>query len=606
MEGVSWGGKGRRPETKRKSVDESPPAFVNQPRTGGAWAKAGPAVTEYRSINERLKATNARLLKQLESNRAAATVENQSLVAEKSRLLGALQLEQQKQAALQTKIRSLRRKNLMLGAAQAGRQPSAQKMPRQMRGGTSVGVKVKTAAVVDHFLATRFATLAARQQALLEHYRRHPENFSLVINQNVSQTGFDQLAKLNPDWLVPHQNDILEEIQRFWTEDKALSIQIHCKVGHSHKYQDLIHVLGKTYNRRTEKWERKELGAKGSGLHVPVLPSCNKVNSLRAAIAAESPMMQNPDGSAAWVDMLQTLQESVRDERRNGYLKLRVHFSEDSIRVHFGGDAAQYYRKVKVSKFGFRLLSLDKLVLQAPQQARTIVQFEGKDDYEQNKEYLGPCIAVMDQLREKGMDVDGTHYSVVQSVGGDNVWLAEVAGTAGHVHSNGCCLCETLQKDYAELTVDETGRRVPVRFEPRTIDRMCAAAHRPLETGPDEVCPYCGVAFPDQETVDNLPAPENKSQELVYQTLHCGQRFGKPPLFLFSLEEWYLCILHMLLRLAAITFQRTVEVNLDTKGKVAAINELLGSLKLGVKKIVIRTKTTASAKDTEPINFIGR
>jgi hypothetical protein len=62
----------------------------------------------------------------------------------------------------------------------------------------------------------------------------------------------------------------------------------------------------------------------------------------------------------------------------------------------------------------------------------------------------------------------------------------------------------------------------------------------------------------------------------------------------------------MLLRLAAITFQRTVEVNLDTKEKVAAMNELLGSLKLGVKKIVVRTKTAASAKDTEPINFIGR
>jgi hypothetical protein len=39
---------------------------------------------------------------------------------------------------------------------------------------------------------------------------------------------------------------------------------------------------------------------------------------------------------------------------------------------------------------------------------------------------------------------------------------------------------------------------------------------------------------------------------------------------------------------------------------VSAINELLGSLKLGVKKIVIRTRTAASAKDTEPINFIGR
>jgi hypothetical protein len=370
----------------------------------------------------------------------------------------------------------------------------------------------------------------------------------------VSQTGFDKLCKLNPDWVLPYQNVILEEMQRFWTEDKALSIQIHCKVGHSHKYQDLIHVLGKTYNSRTENWERKELGAEGSGLHVPLLPSCNRVNTLRAAIASDNPMMQNADGSAAWVDMLHTLKECVRDERRNGFLKLRVELNEDSIRVHFGGDGAQYYRKVKVSKFSFRLLSLNKLVLQAPEQARTIVQFEGKDSYEQNKEYLSSSIAMMDKVREEGLDVDGTHYSVVQSVGGDNVWLAECAGTAGHSHGNGCCLCEVHQRNYGELTTDENGRRVPVRSQPRTLERMCAGAHRPLKTGPNEFCPFCGVAFPDQETVDNLPAPENKSQELAYQTKHCGQRFGKPPLFLISLDEWYLCILHKLLRLAAITF----------------------------------------------------
>jgi hypothetical protein len=220
----------------------------------------------------------------------------------------------------------------MLATAQAGKQSE-----QQMRGGNLAGVKVKTAAVVDSFLAKRFATNAAQQQAILEHYKRHPENFSLVMNQEISQEGFDLLCKLNPDWVVPYQYDILEEIRAFWTEDKALCIQIHCKVGHSHKYQDLIHVLGKTYNTRTEKWERRELGAKGSGLHIPLLPSCNRVNALPAAISAENPLMQNPDGSAGWVDMLHTLRECVRDERRNGYLKLRVDLSEDSIRVHFGG-----------------------------------------------------------------------------------------------------------------------------------------------------------------------------------------------------------------------------------------------------------------------------
>jgi hypothetical protein len=93
-----------------------------------------------------------------------------------------------------------------------------------------------------------------------------------------------------------------------------------------------------------------------------------------------------------------------------------------------------------------------------------------------------------------------------------------------------------------------------------------------LKVGPEELCPYCNVAFPDRETVDALPAPANPNQETLYATAHHGMRFGTPPLFRFPLSEWYLCILHKLLRCAAVTFQRTIEVNLDTKEKVDAIN----------------------------------
>jgi hypothetical protein len=159
MEDARWGVKRR-----RSSVEETPSApCVSQPRAkGGVWAKAGPAVSEYRSVNERLKATNTRLLQQLESQRVAATAETQRVLGENSQLLAALQSEQGKQELLKTRIRGLRRKNLMLVAAQAGKQ-SAEKTPRQMRGGSSIGVKVKTAAVVDNFIAKRFATQAARQ-----------------------------------------------------------------------------------------------------------------------------------------------------------------------------------------------------------------------------------------------------------------------------------------------------------------------------------------------------------------------------------------------------------------------------------------------------------
>lgn len=590
------------------STSAVPHPSSTQARRGGQWTKIGPAITGYRSVEERLRAANKKLVEQLASYRAAATKTTQKILAESSTLMTALQAKEEKEATMTTTIRSLRRKNSLLTQRLAARPdvPSGQKTLRQMRGGASAGVKSKSAAQVQRFLNKRFATKAARQQALFEHFKRYPENFSLVLNDNITQTEFDILCKLNPDWLLSYQNDVLEEVKEHWTDEVALTIQIHCKVGHSHKYQDLIHVLAKSYNTETAKWDRKELCGKGSGLFIPLLPSCKRVDALRAAIGAESPLMQNADGSAAWLDLRQLLVECVTDERHLGFLRARRDAFEDVIRVHWGGDAAQYYRKVKVSKFSFRLPSLEKVILQSPQQARTVVQFEGKDDYDQNAEYLAPCLPIMDQLREEGLTIDGTHYTVIQSVGGDNVWLSEVAGHRGHSHTWGCFLCECMQKDFARITTDETGRRVPVKAEKRTLEKLFAGAHRPLKTGPEESCPYCGVAFPDQATVDALPAPQNKNQESVYQTTHHGIRYGKPPLFKIPMEEWYLCILHKLLRCAAITFQRTIEVNLDTTEKVDAINAVITDLKLGCKLVVARTKTVASAKDTEPINFIGR
>jgi hypothetical protein len=101
----------------------------------------------------------------------------------------------------------------------------------------------------------------------------------------------------------------------------------------------------------------------------------------------------------------------------------------------------------------------------------------------------------------------------------------------------------------------------------RTLEEMCAAAHRPLKVGPREKCPHCNQPFPDQPTVDALQPPANKNQETQYTLAHHGIRFGTPPLFKFPLSRVILCILHMLLRLIAITFQQTIEANLDTPEK---------------------------------------
>jgi hypothetical protein len=198
------------------------------------------------------------------------------------------------------------------------------------------------------------------------------------------------------------------------------------------------------------------------------LPSCNRIDALRASIHAKNPIMQDANGTAAWLSLPQLIDEAITEERHEGFLKERRERASDSIRVHWGIDAAQYFRGVKTSKIGFWLPELEKAIMQAPQQGRTVVQFEGKDDYEHNKEYLGPCFPVMDKLAAEGAVVVGTVYDICQSLGGDYVALAECAGHCGHAHNWGCIFCEQRKELYGRIAVDETGRRVSVKAEKRT------------------------------------------------------------------------------------------------------------------------------------------
>ncbi|GAQ92992.1 hypothetical protein KFL_012380020 [Klebsormidium nitens] len=352
----------------------------------------------------------------------------------------------------------------------------------------------------------RFATKEARNQALFEHYQRFPKDYSSVLATNISQEDFNTLCEQNPAWLAPVRLEAFGKIKEHWAAARCLSLQIHCKVGHGEKYQDLINTLGKEFNEETGKWDRVELFYPGSGLLIPLLPSKGTVDGFREEIHAKNPIMQDESGKAAWLDLAKLVDEAISAERAHGFLQNRKDKAEDTAWMHWAGDAAGYMRGLKVSKCGFSLKSPDQLVAQNPRHIRTVIQFE---------------------------------------------------------------------------------------------------AHRPLQVGPDSKCPYCPQTFPDQETIDALPAPQSKNQIRAHALTHYGVRFGTPPLFKFPLALVYLYILHMLLRLASITFQRTIEVNLNTKEKVEAINRLIKHLGLGCKKVEVRKTNASRGKDTEPINFIG-
>jgi hypothetical protein len=72
---------------------------------------------------------------------------------------------------------------------------------------------------------------------------------------------------------------------------------------------------------------------------------------------------------------------------------------------------------VKTAKTGIRLLDKAKVTAQAPRNLRTVIQAEGKDNYQDNKKNMAPMFPVIDYMAANGVEVEGTKYTVKQSLG---------------------------------------------------------------------------------------------------------------------------------------------------------------------------------------------
>jgi hypothetical protein len=161
---------------------------------------------------------------------------------------------------------------------------------------------------------------------------------------------------------------------------------------------------------------------------------------------------------------------------------------------------------------------------QSPRNLRTIILFEGKDNYESYSEYMQPFLPVMHQLKVEGLDIDGIHYTFKQTVGADYVLVAEIFEHAGHSCTQGCVFCLIFKKDYGRL-VEVGGKLVPVHAEPKTRESCALAAHGPLRTGPDVKCPHCGEEFPTPESVSTSKPPDNPQ---AYQLAHADRSLAAP------------------------------------------------------------------------------
>jgi hypothetical protein len=399
---------------------------------------------------------------------------------------------------------------------------------------------------------------------------------------------------------------VVTAIDEFGTLKKCLSIAINCKVGHGEKFQNLINISAKEFNKTTKEWDHKELFGKGSKVFLPKLKAKNAVNGLRTLIAESNPLLQDDHGTTCWLDLELLVKETLTDERKKGYLQSTMQTERLPVWIHWGADSAGWLRGISHSKIGFKFVGNGRVCNQSPANMRTILHFEGKDNYAKYKELMQPFFPVMDALTADGLDMDNVHYDFKQTMGANYVLLAEILGHASHSCTQGCCLCDINKKDYGTVVTNSEGRRVPLGGKARTLEEMAAAIHRPFTTEPRVKCPYCDELFPDQAAVDASKGPKTEAQRTAYQLKHAGMRFGCPSLFNFKLVFMYLCILHTLFRLVAVVFRRTIVVNLENEIKVDTLNKFVKDNKLVCKKVKLRSKDGKKKKDTEDINFIGR
>jgi hypothetical protein len=485
----------------------------DQLREGGRFASAPTKKQTHRPVTFRNSQEAKVVQERYDTYVGNAQAQIASLKAEHAEQLVRLELRLKQQYKQLVALRIQHRNQLRK------QRPVGVRVFRKLQGGISKPTLIKLAKRVEEFLSSTFANQETRQAALLQHFLRHPRDYDLITEKvRYSQAAFEQPCNLHPDWLKSHQQAVVKAIEDAWTLDTCLAAQIHCKIGHAEKWQFLINLLSKTFNSREKQWVRREIW-KGSGVHLPLLKSKNQVNKHRAALHAIISLIQNTDGTACWADLWKLIEEAVKLDRERGYLQSRWQLLRDKLWLHWGGDAAGWMRGMSHSIWGFKLLGNQRVVTHSPKDIRVALTFEGKDKYSTYKEYLEPFLGNMDTLASEGLKVENTLYEVDQTVGADYVLMSEILGHFGASGKKGCCFCEEDKENYGKTALGADGRRVPLKAKARTIEGMAAAAHRPLTTGPDVHCPYCGEAFLDMAAVQNSPKPSRKSPSSSKSTL---------------------------------------------------------------------------------------
>ena len=195
---------------------------------------------------------------------------------------------------------------------------------------------------------------------------------------------------------------------------------------------------------------------------------------------------------------------------------------------------------------------------------KTMVVWEGCDDYKQVKAKLAAAVAFLNELKKIGyIDTKIGRIKIKIVGGGDMLWINDCLGLGGFAGRFKCSWCEA---DGDEL--GGTGQH-----KTRTLKRGHELAHvAPPGTEYPFTCPACA-----EVVTEAADPPDTKAAGLKHRNSHFGQNLGCEPIFNIAPMLMVMCALHALLAVAGSVFKNGIGNHLTTQIQCDLIDEYLHS-----------------------------
>jgi cell division protein ZapA (FtsZ GTPase activity inhibitor) len=174
-----------------------------QPRTLGRFKKAAPTVLPDRSATERAQRREEVLQSRLDKQIAESREYIANLQTQHAQALANLNTQL---CYKKSEVNSLRAKLRLV-------KPNIERKIRPLTDGVSAPTQRRLASEIEKFLNLKFATSAARDQALYQRFQRNPHRYKAILAHGLTLGGFKRACEDHPEWVQPIRREVVTKIE---------------------------------------------------------------------------------------------------------------------------------------------------------------------------------------------------------------------------------------------------------------------------------------------------------------------------------------------------------------------------------------------------------